>query len=145
MADSKNLCNFAADFKQIARDDGLHLGKKPAFCSRFAPSLQSLSKDCTFKVDPLAQSVEHNTFNVGVLGSSPKRTYISNAPLLHHLAPTTRFYKLAYITRNGSLTLIRGVPATLCPSSLDNMIALDDLEPQDIFLICLQNYSFLGK
>ena len=26
-----------------------------------------------FKVDPLAQSVEHNTFNVGVLGSSPKR------------------------------------------------------------------------
>ena len=23
--------------------------------------------------DPLAQSVEHNTFNVGVLGSSPKR------------------------------------------------------------------------
>ena len=31
------------------------------------------SKDCTFKVDPLAQSVEHNTFNVGVLGSSPKR------------------------------------------------------------------------
>ena len=28
---------------------------------------------CTNKVDPLAQSVEHNTFNVGVLGSSPKR------------------------------------------------------------------------
>ena len=27
----------------------------------------------SFKVDPLAQSVEHNTFNVGVLGSSPKR------------------------------------------------------------------------
>ena len=23
--------------------------------------------------DPLAQQVEHNTFNVGVLGSSPKR------------------------------------------------------------------------
>ena len=73
MADSKNRCTFAADFKQIARDDGLHLGKKPAFCSRFTPSLQPLSKDCTFKVDPLAQSVEHNTFNVGVLGSSPKR------------------------------------------------------------------------
>ena len=27
----------------------------------------------SFKVDPLAQLVEHNTFNVGVLGSSPKR------------------------------------------------------------------------
>ena len=25
------------------------------------------------KVDPLAQLVEHNTFNVGVLGSNPKR------------------------------------------------------------------------
>ena len=24
-------------------------------------------------LDPLAQQVEHNTFNVGVLGSSPKR------------------------------------------------------------------------
>ena len=37
-------------------------------------------KSCTFaaafkqiEVDPLAQLVEHNTFNVGVLGSSPKR------------------------------------------------------------------------
>ena len=64
---------------------------------------------------------------------------------MHHLAPTTRFYKLAYITRNGSLTLIRGVPATLCPSSLDNMIALDDLEPQDIFLICLQTLQLFGQ
>ena len=26
-----------------------------------------------YKIDSLAQSVEHNTFNVGVLGSSPKR------------------------------------------------------------------------
>ena len=30
------------------------------------------------KVDPLAQSVEHNTFNVGVLGSSPKRITKNN-------------------------------------------------------------------
>ena len=28
--------------------------------------------------DPLAQSVEHNTFNVGVLGSSPKRITIGS-------------------------------------------------------------------
>ena len=28
--------------------------------------------------DPLAQSVEHNTFNVGVLGSNPKRITLSN-------------------------------------------------------------------
>ena len=28
--------------------------------------------------DPLAQQVEHNTFNVGVLGSSPKRITKNN-------------------------------------------------------------------
>ena len=49
LADSKNRCTFAADFAEI-----------------------------THKVDPLAQSVEHNTFNVGVLGSSPKRITKSN-------------------------------------------------------------------
>ena len=43
MADSKIMPTFAADFEK------------------------------SNKVDPLAQSVEHNTFNVGVLGSSPKR------------------------------------------------------------------------
>ena len=36
----------------------------------FAPAFERLREK---KVDPLAQSVEHNTFNVGVLGSSPKR------------------------------------------------------------------------
>ena len=44
LANSKILCNFA-----------------PAFVRMH------------YKVDPLAQLVEHNTFNVGVLGSSPKR------------------------------------------------------------------------
>ena len=29
--------------------------------------------------DPLAQLVEHNTFNVGVLGSSPKRITLEDA------------------------------------------------------------------
>ena len=33
----------------------------------FAPAFHKESPD------PLAQSVEHNTFNVGVLGSNPKR------------------------------------------------------------------------
>ena len=31
-------------------------------------------------LDPLAQQVEHNTFNVGVLGSSPKR--ITKNPII---------------------------------------------------------------
>ena len=34
------------------------------------------------RVDPLAQLVEHNTFNVGVLGSSPKR--ITNKVAISH-------------------------------------------------------------
>ena len=45
-------------------------------------------KSCTFaaafkqiEVDPLAQLVEHNTFNVGVLGSSPKRITRYEKPL----------------------------------------------------------------
>ena len=43
-------------------------------------SLAATEKKRTFaaanqqsRLDPLAQLVEHNTFNVGVLGSSPKR------------------------------------------------------------------------
>ena len=34
-------------------------------------------------IDPLAQSVEHNTSNVGVLGSSPKRI----TPRTHYEVP----------------------------------------------------------
>ena len=34
------------------------------------------------KVDPLAQLVEHNTFNVGVLGSSPKRITFKNRQMI---------------------------------------------------------------
>jgi hypothetical protein len=37
--------------------------------------LHSLSKRKS-RIDPLAQLVEHNTFNVGVLGSNPKRVTI---------------------------------------------------------------------
>ena len=35
--------------------------------------INTLYKTCKAIGDPLAQLVEHNTFNVGVLGSSPKR------------------------------------------------------------------------
>ena len=37
--------------------------------STFAPQFERMH----FRFDSLAQQVEHNTFNVGVLGSSPKR------------------------------------------------------------------------
>ena len=50
MANSKKRCTFAPAFLKIVSDfQEEHTG------------------------DPLAQSVEHNTFNVGVLGSNPKR------------------------------------------------------------------------
>ncbi len=32
-----------------------------------------ISKERAKRIDSLAQQVEHNTFNVGVLGSSPRR------------------------------------------------------------------------
>ena len=68
-------------------------------CTRF--------RKIAYKVDPLAQSVEHNTFNVGVLGSSPKRITLKNPqetdyqsladfsfPQLHHIC-TTEQYRLS--------------------------------------------------
>ena len=44
----------------------------------FAPAFERLH----YKGDPLAQSVEHNTFNVGVLGSSPKRITFKNRQMI---------------------------------------------------------------
>ena len=69
----------------------------------------------SFKVDPLAQLVEHNTFNVGVLGSSPKRItkknpqeteYQSLADFLlfqmHHFCTTERpintYYHIEFLS-----------------------------------------------
>ena len=46
-------------------------------CTRFR-------KIAIIKVDPLAQSVEHNTFNVGVLGSSPKRITFKNRQMIDY-------------------------------------------------------------
>ena len=72
MAVSLKSCTFARDFKKIAAMMGCASAKSALFalslhhhCTRF--------RKIAPKVDPLAQSVEHNTFNVGVLGSSPKR------------------------------------------------------------------------
>ena len=58
--------------------------------------MHPLSKDCINKVDPLAQSVEHNTFNVGVLGSSPKRITDGEVGLLPKTATTA--YLLRVVT-----------------------------------------------
>ena len=45
--------------------------------------MQPISMKSPLMADPLAQSVEHNTFNVGVLGSSPKRiTQENGKPLI---------------------------------------------------------------
>ena len=54
--------------------------------SNFAAAFER--KAIAQKVDPLAQSVEHNTFNVGVLGSNPKRITKSNRQVIgfNHLS-----------------------------------------------------------
>ncbi len=63
----RNNCNFAALFTRFSAHKGI-LG------------------------DPLAQLAEHNTFNVGVLGSSPKR-------ITEKGAVKAPFF--VFITRNG--------------------------------------------
>ena len=45
-------------------------------CVTFAPEIKNI------KVDSLAQLVEHNTFNVGVLGSNPKRITKKNQAIV---------------------------------------------------------------
>ena len=77
------------------------------------------------KVDPLAQLVEHNTFNVGVLGSSPKRITKKNPqeteyqPLadfltsMHHICTTKTNYKALQIALNTNKWLINTCWRTL--------------------------------
>ena len=48
--------------------------KKSYLCTR--KSDKALLIWFTTRIDSLAQLVEHNTFNVGVLGSNPKRVTI---------------------------------------------------------------------
>lgn len=47
--------------------------------------------------DPLAQLVEHNTFNVGVLGSSPKR-------ITKKRSQTTSFLFIRELSPKGSFS-----------------------------------------
>ena len=54
--------------------------KNYSYLCTFAPAFERLH----YKGDPLAQSVEHNTFNVGVLGSSPKRITFKNRQMIDY-------------------------------------------------------------
>ena len=69
--------------------------------------------------DPLAQSVEHHTFNVGVLGSNPKRITKKNPQevefqrladfvlsFMHHICTTQTYNKALQITLNTKKRLI---------------------------------------
>ena len=64
--------------RTVANDKRVLLGETQEY--------EPLCRECTRfqakKVDPLAQLVEHNTFNVGVLGSSPKRITKNEKPLI---------------------------------------------------------------
>ena len=57
------------------------------------------AKTAQMRVDPLAQQVEHNTFNVGVLGSSPKRITEKEATslLFPYHSSTCSYSRLSYI------------------------------------------------
>ena len=47
------------------------------------------------KIDSLAQQVEHNTFNVGVLGSSPRRITQKKAIILKKVIAFFIFARIA--------------------------------------------------
>ena len=52
---------------------GTKIGKKMILFCKFQKSIYLCTRLTAIRSDSLAQQVEHNTFNVGVLGSSPKR------------------------------------------------------------------------
>ena len=86
----------------------INLADSKKHCT-FAPAFERLQH----KVDPLAQSVEHNTFNVGVLGSSPKRITKNNPQEVEH-------------QRLADFLFLKAVSRVPFPYWSDSMIALDD-------------------
>ena len=52
---------------------GTKIRKKMVLFCKFQKSIYLCTRLTAIRIDSLAQQVEHNTFNVGVLGSSPKR------------------------------------------------------------------------
>ena len=68
--------HFLIAFTFYRKREGIFIKMRRYICTcrKKAVPLHRNSKECTEKrFDSLAQQVEHNTFNVGVLGSSPKR------------------------------------------------------------------------
>ena len=68
--------------------------------------MHPLSFRCV-STDPLAQLVEHNTFNVGVLGSSPKRITKREAFCLSFL-----FYYLHDLLQPVAVYVVKGIQFT---------------------------------
>ena len=52
---------------------GTKIRKKMILFCKFQKSIYLCTRLTAIRSESLAQQVEHNTFNVGVLGSSPKR------------------------------------------------------------------------
>ena len=58
------------------------------------------------RIDSLAQQVEHNTFNVGVLGSSPRRITQKKAIILKKVIA---FFIFAQMVPEGSVVILGGL------------------------------------
>ena len=54
------------------------------------------------RIDSLAQQVEHNTFNVGVLGSSPRRITQKKAIILKKVIAFEKGNRFFHICTNGT-------------------------------------------
>ena len=83
-AKKKNAKTFSLTFSCIY----LPMSQKG---SKFAPQFERMHK----RSDSLAQQVEHNTFNVGVLGSSPKR--ITKEKFRHTTNPSLQSPPMKYL------------------------------------------------
>ena len=71
----KSSKKYSADFQQVTKKMHFLLH----FFSKIFGQFKKKQYFCiTFEGDSLAQQVEHHTFNVGVLGSSPRRVTKGN-------------------------------------------------------------------
>ena len=76
----------------LSPNSGTKIRKKAKFLCNFQKSLYLCTRLTALRIDSLAQQVEHNTFNVGVLGSSPKRITLKELKIKRLSKSDNRFF-----------------------------------------------------